>query len=340
VRRESEGLLIEENAALRLRLRQSESTEATLRARLATRQACNSTVADKARNRMRACAAPAVLAARNLTPLPVLWSRALCKSQPKFINESPFEVKAFERYLPWLPERSSLASVLNGKPPASCAVVGASGTLLSRTHGELVDSHTIVLRTNWLKLRGYEKHVGTRTSFNVIFGLENMVDQFIRSQRKLPADRRAYGLVTPASKRSVSSFFRYLGRLRTNRTHKLHRPDLSDPPLYLLSDAIWQRAVSHLCDATGGGCVWPTRSSTMRPSSGFYAALVAMHTCRNVSLFGMTSEPCAPFHYYGPAKTECTLAVPKENDESVHWFDKEHEIYGDWQRQGRLRVYS
>ena len=34
------------------------------------------------------------------------------------------------------------------------------------------------------------------------------------------------------------------------------------------------------------------------------------------------------------------MAVPKKNDEPVHWFDKEHEIYADWARQGLLHVFS
>ena len=95
-----------------------------------------------------------------------------------------------------------------------------------------------------------------------------------------------------------------------------------------------------LCGATGGGCEWPTRSATIRPSSGFYAVLAALHSCERVSLFGLTSTPCAPFHYYGPNKSKCTLRVPKEHDEPMHWFEKEHEIYHEWQRQGRLRVFS
>ena len=90
----------------------------------------------------------------------------------------------------------------------------------------------------------------------------------------------------------------------------------------------------------GGGCEWPTRSATIRPSSGFYAVLAALHSCERVSLFGLTSTPCAPFHYYGPNKSKCTLRVPKEHDEPMHWFEKEHEIYHEWQRQGRLRVFS
>eukprot|EP00327_Prymnesium_parvum_P000714 CAMPEP_0182843744 /NCGR_PEP_ID=MMETSP0006_2-20121128/26359_1 /TAXON_ID=97485 /ORGANISM="Prymnesium parvum, Strain Texoma1" /LENGTH=78 /DNA_ID=CAMNT_0024973573 /DNA_START=18 /DNA_END=254 /DNA_ORIENTATION=- len=78
----------------------------------------------------------------------------------------------------------------------------------------------------------------------------------------------------------------------------------------------------------------------MRPSSGFFAVLVALEACVNVSLFGLTTDPCAPFHYYGPPKNSCSLAIPKENDEHVHWFEKEHELYARWQREGRLRIFS
>jgi hypothetical protein len=38
--------------------------------------------------------------------------------------------------------------------------------------------------------------------------------------------------------------------------------------------------------------------------------------------------------------TKHKLAVPKENDEHVHWFDKEHEIYAEWEKRGWLRVFS
>eukprot|EP00966_Prymnesium_polylepis_P132226 3057662-Prymnesium_polylepis.2 len=223
---------------------------------------------------------------------------------------------------------------------ASCAVVGASGTLLKHKHGEFIDGHHVVLRPNWLKIKGYEQHTGRRTTLNIIFALENMVDQFIRAQRKLPVARRALGLVTPSSKRSLNSHFRYLGRIKYNTTHGLHRSQPDDSPLFLLADNLWMLATNHLCDATQGGCAWGSRSSTMRPSSGFYAVLVALQACANVSLFGLTSDPCSPFHYYGPVRSTCTLAVPKENDEHVHWFEKEHELYQLWQQQGRLRVYS
>ena len=60
----------------------------------------------------------------------------------------------------------------------------------------------------------------------------------------------------------------------------------------------------------------------MRPSTGFFSVILALQLCRKVSLFGLTTDPCQPFHYYGAAKPSCTHAIPPENDESVHWFEK------------------
>ena len=306
----------------------------------------------KTRKRQSTCRLPGVTAARAATAAPaLLWSRESVRSRARFENEEPFNAtRAFGRYWAQLPQTGSFsgsaavrrhwAHPCDTPRCRSCAAVGASGTLLSHRHGALIDNHTVVLRANWLKIGGYEAHVGTRTTLNVLFALENMLDQFLRSQRKRPAGRRAIGLATPSSKRSLNSYLRYLGRLKANATHSLHRPKADDAPLYLLSDELWLHATAQLCAATRMGCEWYGRSSSMRPSSGFYAVLVALQICSTVSLFGLTSEPCAPFHYYGPAKKACTMAVPKENDEHVHWFEREHEIYRRWQREGRLRIYS
>ena len=66
------------------------------------------------------------------------------------------------------------------------------------------------------------------------------------------------------------------------------------------------------------------------------------HRWPQVSLFGLTTYTCQPFHYYGKPKPSCSraLEIPKENDESVHWFEKEHEIYRDLQARGKLTLFS
>ena len=107
-----------------------------------------------------------------------------------------------------------------------------------------------------------------------------------------------------------------------------------------MSDDVYHRALGTLCSATNNGCTWQKATSRMRPSTGFFSVILALQMCRKVSLFGLSSDPCRPFHYYGPAKPSCTLEIPKENDERVHWFEKEHELYDAWARQGNLTQYS
>ena len=66
------------------------------------------------------------------------------------------------------------------------------------------------------------------------------------------------------------------------------------------------------------------------------AATVCTQACRNVSLFGLsTGDPCAPFHYFDPPPSPCTLAVPERYDHPFHWFEREHALYRGW-RQGRV----
>ena len=136
---------------------------------------------------------------------------------------------------------------------------------------------------------------------------------------------------TPSSKRP--QLLRYLGRLKTNVSHALHRPRAGDAPLYLLSDDVGGGDRAALL-GNEDGCAWYSRSAR--------CALLGLLRCarRPAHLQGRlalrpASEP-RPFHYYGPKKAACTLAVPKENDEHVHWFEKEHEIYARWQQEGRL----
>ena len=78
----------------------------------------------------------------------------------------------------------------------------------------------------------------------------------------------------------------------------------------------------------------------MRPSTGFFAVILALQMCRKVSLFGLTTDPCRPFHYYGAPKRGCTAAIPKENDEHVHWFEREHALYHEWHARGLVTIHS
>ena len=52
----------------------------------------------------------------------------------------------------------------------SIAVVGSSGILLDKEYGKLIDEHDIVVRFNVSRVRGFEKHVGSKTDIRFMNG--------------------------------------------------------------------------------------------------------------------------------------------------------------------------
>ena len=71
-----------------------------------------------------------------------------------FRNENPFETSKFRTFIPQLPPTSNMSSLMGGFGSSrltcsqcdTCAVVGASGSLLAWQHGALIDAHQVVLR--------------------------------------------------------------------------------------------------------------------------------------------------------------------------------------------------
>eukprot|EP00899_Mesostigma_viride_P000094 jgi/Mesvir1/10085/Mv25061-RA.1 len=51
---------------------------------------------------------------------------------------------------------------------ATCAVVGNSGVVLEKENGENIDRHDAVFRINLAPVEGFEKYVGSKTTFNVV----------------------------------------------------------------------------------------------------------------------------------------------------------------------------
>ena len=110
------------------------------------RPRCNKTAAaskKRAAGRTWVCRQPELLAAASNPAVPVLWSRQLRRSQESFTNEKPFATRKFDPFLDQLPEVSSLNHTWHGGCDHcdTCAVVGASGSLLNREHGALIDAN-------------------------------------------------------------------------------------------------------------------------------------------------------------------------------------------------------
>lgn len=63
----------------------------------------------------------------------------------------------------------------------SIAVIGNSGILLEKELGKEIDNHDLIIRCNLARVKGFEKHVGSKTSIRCIAGKSfwyNLQDKF------------------------------------------------------------------------------------------------------------------------------------------------------------------
>ena len=69
-------------------------------------------------------------------------------------------------------EFNELPHAFDARIPAGsrCAVVFNSGVLRKFPHGAAIDAHDVVVRFNGGITRGYEEHVGTKSTFRIYNG--------------------------------------------------------------------------------------------------------------------------------------------------------------------------
>ena len=163
----------------------------------------------------------------------------------------------------------------------SCAVVGSSATLLARRDGDAIDAYEFVLRVNTAPVRGFERHVGSRTDLRVwgATAPPRRLDAIAAIVPKDPARKNSMrwhaGLI-----RAEDTVLRYcgpnnwLGSCWKNISHDEH----ADPRLH---PAAW-RLASTLIHTNRTRC----KEVGCVPSSGAMAILVALERCTRVTLFG------------------------------------------------------
>ncbi|XP_067860076.1 alpha-N-acetylgalactosaminide alpha-2,6-sialyltransferase 2 isoform X2 [Heptranchias perlo] len=188
-----------------------------------------------------------------------------------------------------------------------CAVVGNGGILNDSRKGEEIDKHDYVFRVNGAIIKGFEKDVGTRTSF--------------------------YTFSTNTMKNSLRAYSRvgYTGLPQSEETRYVFLPD-HDRDYYLVKAAIMKRPIEKGSDKSKipptffGENVGPEKfkmyhpdfiryirnrllqanilksahRNIYRPSTGATMLIAAIHSCDEVSAYGFITNDYAKYsdHYF------------------------------------------
>ncbi|GAQ84953.1 beta-galactoside alpha-2,3-sialyltransferase [Klebsormidium nitens] len=181
----------------------------------------------------------------------------------------------------------------------SCAVVGNSGRLLQHEHGAEIDKRDLVIRFNWGKTDGYEKHVGTKSHVRIYNG--PYVSQ------KQPGEITLAEIRDPALREWVR---------KRNREEAEHA--FAFDPEFLC----------HVWD-------WVGRSGE-KPSTGLVGVVLALNICASVDVFGFHYEdyfdPNIQPHYYDWER-------PKVGREKAHPFEREYQLYQQLESARMLQMH-
>lgn len=152
--------------------------------------------------------------------------------------------------------------VIFGKNFTRCAVIGSSGILLRYHNGKEIDGHDMVLRFNSARTKGFEKHVGGKTTHR----LTNSRNFGFRESK---SEQVLVHLRTPGAMRAL------IQRLKQKNKSVLYG---LNPQWYSYMD----------------------KNLNFLSTSGLNGILIALHRCESVRLYGFHVHPRhgVPYHYY------------------------------------------
>ena len=163
---------------------------------------------------------------------------------------------------------------------SSCAIVGASGSLLEGRAGDEIDRHQLVIRTNLAPVGGFEAAVGTKTSVRV---MNTEALHAVLLERACPELRAGRDSFCPEYAILVNSKVSG-GKLRRALEQACHSRMLWVPS----SDPVVAFFAAH--------------HKGRNVMTGAWGIALAMHLCpRGLDVYGFThagGSPHTPYHYY------------------------------------------
>uniref|UniRef100_A0A8C5SQ69 alpha-N-acetylgalactosaminide alpha-2,6-sialyltransferase n=1 Tax=Laticauda laticaudata TaxID=8630 RepID=A0A8C5SQ69_LATLA len=183
----------------------------------------------------------------------------------------------------------------------TCAVVGNGGILNNSRMGKEIDSHDYVFRVSGAVIKGYEKDVGTRTSFYGFTAFSLMTSVMIlgnRGFKKIPAGKEIKYLHFLEGARDYEWLKALLLNINVRKGFLDYYGTCSDfiVFLYYLLKSPFITHPRFLKSKTLEKPYW----RIYRPTTGAFLLLTALHLCDQVSAYGYITEGYQKYsdHYY------------------------------------------
>ncbi|KGL73479.1 Alpha-N-acetylgalactosaminide alpha-2,6-sialyltransferase 1, partial [Tinamus guttatus] len=226
----------------------------------------------------------------------------------------------------------------------SCAVVGNGGILNNSRMGQEIDSHDYVFRVSGAVIKGYEKDVGTKTSFYG-FTAYSLVSSLLvlnhRGFNKIPRGKhvryihflegaRDYEwlkalLLNRETKKGVLNHYGKRPRERFDEDFKL------DKYLVIHPDFLRYMKNRFLKSQSLKKSYW----RLYRPTTGAFLLLTALHLCDKVSAYGYITEGHQKYsdHYYDKDWKRLIFYIN-------HDFNLEKEVWKKLHDENIMKLYQ
>mmetsp|Transcript_48064 Transcript_48064/g.120407 ORF Transcript_48064/g.120407 Transcript_48064/m.120407 type:complete len:407 (-) Transcript_48064:202-1422(-) len=191
------------------------------------------------------------------------------------------------------------------RPPrlryASCAVVGNSGELLQGALGAEIDAHDMVIRMNAAPTKGFEQHVGNKTTFGFV-NHAHFKRLATMAAHRVPAQMEGKGSLVLFESTIYQAYFHIYEELTARFPPKELAMVIVSPDFTSVSYELWRR----MCDIV----IQETKTEYVhkKPSSGWFATVFSAQVCDQVDLYGFEA-----YHFTRGSKKRTT---------KYHYFDE------------------
>ncbi|XRB01407.1 sialyltransferase [Pycnococcus provasolii] len=205
---------------------------------------------------------------------------------------------------------------------SACAVVGNAQRLLLENRGEEIDAMDAVFRMNQAPTKGFEMHVGSKTSYRSVNN--RWAYQYRRQGHALSVEPNVTFIVTRTMRREFPQVVRAVKRVNPTVGFLLLRRQATDG-----AGDVLREVKLRLDDMRGKP--YPGKGS---PSSGYLISWLALQMCRKVTVYGVGIGGGSSWHYFHMGN----FVMSREFSlDPHHSFELESDIMQMLDARGELR---